>query len=41
VKNKNDWRFVIDTTKDALRDAPTYEGTVAPERLTPQSGTNR
>jgi Bacterial protein of unknown function (DUF937)/PRC-barrel domain len=41
VKNQNDWRFVVDTTKDALRDAPPYEGTVAPERLTPQSGTNR
>ena len=41
VRNGNDWRFVIDTTKDGLRDAPLFEGTIARERLTPQSGTNR
>jgi hypothetical protein len=41
VRSKNDWRLVIDTTKDGLRDAPLFEGTIARERLTPQSGTNR
>jgi hypothetical protein len=41
VRNGDDWRFVIDTTKDGLRDAPLFEGTIARERLTPQSGTNR
>jgi len=41
VRNENDWRFVIDATRDALRDAPPYEDTIARERLTPQSGTNR
>ena len=41
VRNENDWRFVVDTTKDALRSAPSYEDTVARERLTPQPGTNR
>jgi Bacterial protein of unknown function (DUF937)/PRC-barrel domain len=41
VRNDNDWRLVIDATKDALRDAPSYADTIARERLTPRSGTNR
>src|SRR5215831_5426445 len=41
VRNENDWRFVIDATRDALRDAPPYEDTIARERLTPPSSTNR
>jgi hypothetical protein len=41
VRSDNDWRFVMDATKDALRDAPSYEDTIARERLIPQSGTNR
>jgi hypothetical protein len=41
VRNENDWHFVIDATKDALRDAPSYDDTITRERLTPHSGTNR
>jgi len=41
VRSENDWRFVMDATKDALRKAPSYEDTIARERLIPQSGTNR
>jgi sporulation protein YlmC with PRC-barrel domain len=41
VGHQSDWRFVVDATKDALRDAPSYEDAIARERLTPQSGTNR
>jgi hypothetical protein len=41
VRNDNDWRLVIDATKDALRDAPAYEDTIARERQTPRSGTTR
>jgi PRC-barrel domain protein len=41
VRDKNDWHLVVDATKDALRDAPSYKDAVARERLTPQSKTNR
>ena len=41
VRNDNDWRLVVDATKDALRDAPPYADTIARERLTPRSGTTR
>jgi hypothetical protein len=32
VRDENNWRFVIDATKDALRDAPSYEDAIARER---------
>ena len=41
VTSGNDWRFVIDATKDGLRDAPLFEDTIARERPIPQSGTSR
>jgi sporulation protein YlmC with PRC-barrel domain len=41
VRDGNNWRFIMDATKDALRDAPSYEDAIARERLTPQSKTKR
>jgi hypothetical protein len=41
VRNGNDVRFVIDATKEALKDAPSYEETDARVHLRPTPDTNR
>ena len=41
VRNGNDLRFVIDTTKEALKEAPSYEDTAARVHLSPVPSTNR
>ena len=41
VRRDNDWHFVIDATKEALKDAPSYEDTGARVRLSPGPSTNR
>jgi hypothetical protein len=38
VRRDNDWRFVVDATKEALKEAPSYEDTVARVRLSPAPG---
>jgi uncharacterized protein DUF937/PRC-barrel domain protein len=40
-RNGNDVRFVIDTTKEALKAAPSYEDTAARVHLTPAPSNNR
>ena len=41
LRNGNDVRFVIDTTKEALKEAPSYEDTAARVRLSPAPNNNR
>jgi sporulation protein YlmC with PRC-barrel domain len=41
VRRDNDWHLVIDATKEALKDAPSYEDTTTRVRLSPGAGTNR
>jgi hypothetical protein len=41
VRRDNDSRLVIDATKEALNDAPSYEGTAGRVRLSPTPGANR
>jgi len=41
VRNGNDLRFVVDATKEALKEAPSYEDTAGRVHLRPNSGTNR
>jgi len=41
VRRDNDWRLVIDATKEALNDAPSYEDPAARVRLGPAPGTKR
>jgi sporulation protein YlmC with PRC-barrel domain len=41
VRRDSDWHFVFDATKDALKDAPSYEDSAARLRLSPGPGTNR
>jgi sporulation protein YlmC with PRC-barrel domain len=41
VRNANDLRFVIDATKEALKEAPSFEDTAARVHLRPTPSTNR
>jgi hypothetical protein len=41
VRGDNDWRLVIDATKETLNEAPPYEGAAARVRLTPAPGAKR
>jgi len=41
VRRDNDWHLVVDTTKEALRSAPTFEDTVARVRLAPRGSSPR
>jgi hypothetical protein len=41
VRNANDLRFVIDATKKALKEAPSFEDTAARVHLRPTPSTNR
>jgi hypothetical protein len=41
LRNGNDVRFVVDTTKEALKEAPSYEETTARAHLRPTPGSNR
>jgi hypothetical protein len=41
VRRDNDWHLVMDATKEALKDAPSYEDTAARVRLSPGPSTNR
>jgi sporulation protein YlmC with PRC-barrel domain len=41
VRRDNDWLLVVDTTKEALRGAPTFEDTAARMRLPPRGSNPR
>jgi hypothetical protein len=41
VRRNDDWHLVVDTTKEALKDAPSFEDTAARVRLSPRAGGNR
>jgi hypothetical protein len=41
MRRDNDWRLVIDATKETLNDAPSYEGTAERVRLSPAPGAKR
>ena len=41
VRRDNDWLLVVDTTKEALRGAPTFEDTAARMRLPPRGSNSR
>lgn len=41
VRHDNDLQFIVDTTKEALRGAPSFEDTAARVRLAPGASSNR